>query len=561
LFNILTVLNVATMKKIFISYLILLSGVASAQNVGIGTPTPNPNALLHVDLGSSTTKGMLVTGTYDGAATIPDLITGNTRMMFYPGKAAFRAGHVTGTQWHNANVGGVSSAMGYNTKASGGVSTAMGDSTTASGGASTAMGYATKASGPASTAMGSATIASGDVSTAMGYYTNAGGDYSTSMGWQTKAIGNYSTSMGYQTTATGNFSTAMGGKTNADTTYATAMGYNTTAEGYASTAMGLTTIARGFASTAMGVQTKAVGNRSTAMGYYTNAKGYASTVMGMFNDTTLLSITDTALFIIGNGNSGTLKNAMVVQKNGNTGIGVSAPISTLHVKGTANFFSGPDTRTGIVYNGTSSLNAIELVTTGTDAATADAYVSVQRSGGAGLHISKPLNYANPTLISFFVNKPSPGGPTEVGNITTNGSTTSYNTTSDKRLKENITNTHYGLSTIMKLNVKDYNYISDNKKSLQTGLLAQDLYDVYPQAVKEGGADASTNPWMVDYSKLTSVLVKAVQEQQALIKDQQQQIDDLKEDLKKEKTNHQNNMDELKIRLDKLEKLVTKNNYN
>ena len=64
---------------------------------------------------------------------------------------------------------------------------------------------------------------------------------------------------------------------------------------------------------------------------------------------------------------------------------------------------------------------------------------------------------------------------------------------------------------MKLNVKDYNYISDNKKSLQTGLLAQELYAVYPQAVKEGGADASANPWMVDYSKLTAVLVKAVQE--------------------------------------------------
>ncbi|MEO6406141.1 MAG: hypothetical protein ABIY51_01890, partial [Ferruginibacter sp.] len=45
------------MKKLIIAYFILLSGIASAQSVGIGTPSPAISAQLDI---SSTTKGMLV---------------------------------------------------------------------------------------------------------------------------------------------------------------------------------------------------------------------------------------------------------------------------------------------------------------------------------------------------------------------------------------------------------------------------------------------------------------------------------------------------------------------
>ena len=82
-------------------YLLLVTSIA--QNVGIGTTAPNPAALLHVNLGTITTKGFLVTGTYNGG-TVPDLGAG-ARLMFYPGKLAFRAGNVNGTQWDNSNVG------------------------------------------------------------------------------------------------------------------------------------------------------------------------------------------------------------------------------------------------------------------------------------------------------------------------------------------------------------------------------------------------------------------------------------------------------------------------
>lgn len=111
-------------------------------------------------------NGFVASGTiYTGA--IPASGAG-VRMMFYPGKGAFRAGRVLGTQWDDANVGVFSTAMGNTTTASGPNSTAMGYNTTASGSQSTAMGDSSIASGNTSTAMGRITTASGFASTAMG---------------------------------------------------------------------------------------------------------------------------------------------------------------------------------------------------------------------------------------------------------------------------------------------------------------------------------------------------------------------------------------------------------
>ena len=205
--------------------------------VGIGTATPNATALLHVDAGTSTTKGLLLTGTYNASATVPSLGAG-TRLMFYPGKAAFRAGNVNSTQWDDAFVGLYSVAMGYNTTANGAESTAMGVGNTASGAQSTAMGVGTTASENFATAIGLNTNASGGISTAMGNASNAFGLSSTAMGDHTTASGNYSTAMGDYTYASGENSTAMGNRTTASGNYSTAMGNRTTASGDYSTALG-----------------------------------------------------------------------------------------------------------------------------------------------------------------------------------------------------------------------------------------------------------------------------------------------------------------------------------
>ncbi len=151
------------MKKLILLTVIALFAITfiNAQSVGINTTgaTPNPTALLHVDLGTSTTKGLLVTGTNNPPmSNVPNLGAGS-RLMFYPARAAFRAGFVSGSQWDNANVGQYSTAMGAGTIASGFVTIAMGIETTASGNNSTAMG------GYASTNLKAGTFVYGDNST------------------------------------------------------------------------------------------------------------------------------------------------------------------------------------------------------------------------------------------------------------------------------------------------------------------------------------------------------------------------------------------------------------
>lgn len=125
-----------------------------AQNVGIGTTIPV--ARLHVTDSSvlfSAPGGIPVT---PGSA--PQQGAGR-RMMWYPGKAAFRAGYTDGTHWDNNNIGGYSVAMGYSTTASGFTSTALGNFTVASEYGAIATGYLTNASGFISTSMGMGTNA------------------------------------------------------------------------------------------------------------------------------------------------------------------------------------------------------------------------------------------------------------------------------------------------------------------------------------------------------------------------------------------------------------------
>jgi hypothetical protein len=184
------------------------SGGVTAHGQLTGLQNDDHPQYLLADGVRASTNGFAVTGTLN-TGSIPATGAG-VRLMWYPGKAAFRAGRVQGTHWDDASVGMLSVAFGDNTRASGERSTAMGGQTTASGQTSTAMGHQTSAGGNFSTAMGFSTTASGGSSTAMGHLTAASGNFSTAMGDRTVASGEISTAIGSQTTASGVFSTAMG---------------------------------------------------------------------------------------------------------------------------------------------------------------------------------------------------------------------------------------------------------------------------------------------------------------------------------------------------------------
>ncbi|CAN5425769.1 hypothetical protein BH10BAC3_BH10BAC3_26370 [soil metagenome] len=183
------------MKKLFCFFAVTFCLlVLQAQNIGIGTKTPNPTAILHIETGT-TNKGLVITGAYNPAAVIPNFSEGG-RMLFYPARAAFRAGYSNVVAWSNDNIGNLSIGLGTNTMAKGEYSTAFGANTIATGVVATAMGNSTIASGAVSTSMGEGSLAKGNYSTAMGYYSTAAGSYSTAMGFGSYAKGYSSTVVG-----------------------------------------------------------------------------------------------------------------------------------------------------------------------------------------------------------------------------------------------------------------------------------------------------------------------------------------------------------------------------
>ncbi len=141
----------------------------NSGNVGIGTGFDLPAALLHVNGTGAGEGNVLFTGQWNGVPGPAPALGGGTRLMWYPDKAAFRAGGVSGTQWNTENIGNYSSATGYNSTASGWYSKAWGSVTTASGSQSTAWGFNTSASGTSATAWGENTTAPSFAETVFGY--------------------------------------------------------------------------------------------------------------------------------------------------------------------------------------------------------------------------------------------------------------------------------------------------------------------------------------------------------------------------------------------------------
>jgi hypothetical protein len=160
-----------------------------------------------------------------GTGTIPASGAGD-RMMWHAGKAAFRAGTVTGTDWDDMNIGPNSLAAGRNTIASGNASTALGLATEASGSVSTALGYRSRATGHNSLAAGDVSVASGYASVALGYNVVAGGFASTAFGERARAGGDSSLAAGVSAVAGGARSIALGNAASAYGADSVALGSN-----------------------------------------------------------------------------------------------------------------------------------------------------------------------------------------------------------------------------------------------------------------------------------------------------------------------------------------------
>jgi hypothetical protein len=107
----------------------------------------------------------------------------------------------------------------------------------------------------------------------------------------------------------------------------------------------------------------------------------------------------------------------------------------------------------------------------------------------------------------------------VGSIQTNGSATQFNTSSDSRLKD-ITGEARGLEVINKLNPVAYNWKADG--NADEGLIAQEVMEIVPNAVSQNEEDVY---YQMDYSKLVTPLIKAIQELSAEVEELKAKLED------------------------------------
>lgn len=89
----------------------------------------------------------------------------------------------------------------------------------------------------------------------------------------------------------------------------------------------------------------------------------------------------------------------------------------------------------------------------------------------------------------------------------NGASGQWITISDRRLKENIFELPEVMDKINGLKTYSYAYKNDPSHSLQTGVIAQEIVDTFPELVR--GTDGQ---YTVAYSKLSVYILKALQEQ-------------------------------------------------
>jgi hypothetical protein len=102
----------------------------------------------------------------------------------------------------------------------------------------------------------------------------------------------------------------------------------------------------------------------------------------------------------------------------------------------------------------------------------------------------------------------------IGSITYNASSVSYNTSSDYRLKENVSYDFDATTRLKQLKPARFNFIADADKTVD-GFLAHEVSSVVPEAItgeKDAvNKDGSIQPQGIDQAKLVPVLTKALQE--------------------------------------------------
>jgi hypothetical protein len=381
--------------------------------------------------------------------------------------------------------GGTNAAFGRNSmlnNTTGSYNTGLGESS-----------FASNTTGQYNTAVGSASLRSNttaNANTAVGYvalYDNTTGAANTALGYF--ALTNNTTAqknvaVGTETlenNITGNFNTGLGTQAlrsnttaNNNTAVGYQAGYNNTTSGY-NTFIGQTA---GYSTTGVGNTFIGCSDNSVGAGYFVTS-GTKNTIIGGYH-----------------GNQGGLdirtssNNIVLSDGDGNPRMRVTSSGQFLF-PGSAT--PNPHTDgTGVQIYG---VNGILIGSDNTHA------IIAARHGSNGECIR--LQRDN----------------TDVGSIDVTTTSTSYNTSSDHRLKENVVDLTGATDRLKQLEPKRFNFIADADTTVD-GFLAHEVQTVVPEAISgtHNEVDDEGNPVYqgIDHSKLVPLLVKTIQELEARI---------------------------------------------
>ena len=181
-----------------------------------------------------------------------------------------------------------------------------------------------------------------------------------------------------------------------------------------------------------------------------------------------------------NGSAVNLTERMTIDSAGNIGIGTTSPDGPLHI----------------------------------DAATSNPIFTVHKnstgvSDAVRIRHGRGLSGFNGKGINFLRND-----GTSVGAVVIGFTSTTYQTSSDYRLKENVNYTWDATTKLKQLKPARFNFIEEPTIEVD-GFLAHEVQDIVPQAVsgEKDAVDADGNPDYqgIDHSKLVPLLVKTIQE--------------------------------------------------
>ena len=213
--------------------------------------------------------------------------------------------------------------------------------------------------------------------------------------------------------------------------------------------------------------------------------------------------------------------AMRITNGGSLGIGTGVPLRQLSIASTSNaemsFISGTSSNASIlfgdgttgtdVYRGyiqyghssdslafaTSAAERMRISTNGTllvgtTGDTTDERVRVSVTSGSKNGISTLATDTNGGTA--LICRKSTGA--SVGSVSFNNNNTAFNTSSDYRLKENVTNVSDGITRVKQLAPKRFNWIDDDSNTAVDGFLAHEVQTVVPEAIT--GAKDEVEVW-------------------------------------------------------------------